>query len=305
MRHKKHLQCDVLKTKALAEDIWISLSILSVWMILIAFSVLSAAFPHWFEEIVAPGRETEVISIIEQADVFSHRGQYSKAAGLYLRALNMDPGNGPAMINHGITLMKMDRLDEGMKWLLKAEQVADLNRGTLLYHLGICHKKMGAIEKALVCYEEALDKEADNAMIYLEISRCYMDLKSYQDQLKNLDYALAAFSNPLEDYRRVLWSAEPLYRDSDPDNHKIIRQLLDSENFRRTDLGKYDLETFHRMKREDKFGAAIHFDMGLANAALLQYPEALHHFRKTLDYDPANQSAISNIEKIQNALNKR
>lgn len=282
---------------------FLSSTLVIVWMVLIVFTVVSHLFPVWMESIMSPGRQTEAMSFVENADMCFHRGQFQSAVALYERALTLEPEYGPAMINLGVTLLQLGQIEKAKRWLMNAESVTEINRGTLWYHLGICHQKSGAHEEALACFERALDREADNAPIHMEMSRSYAALKDPVNRLASLERAYRSFLDPLEDLAHMYHSLIASYRESDPEIYVMMQQKM-TLGFEAADLEPYDLVTFYAMKRQESLGGAIQFEMGLVKAESGRYEEAIGHFEETVRYDPGNEAARTNIRKIREALQK-
>lgn len=119
-----------------------------------------------------------------------------KAIITYQKALKLDPNHYWANLNLGCLYEEMQENETALIYLLQAKNI-DENGPMLNYNLGVVYAKVKQYDKAIECYQKAIDDSSDLACFNIAI--LYKDY--YKDYKMSKYYYLEAIKRNKNDYR--------------------------------------------------------------------------------------------------------
>src|SRR5579884_1789726 len=192
-------------------------------------------------------------------------GELGEALRLMLRALETEPRSPDVLINYGLTLNALNRLDEALASFdaaiaIKPDAAAYNNRGSVL-------NKLGRLEEAIASYGKAIALQPDYPEAYFNRSNVYIRQMRYAEALKDADRAIALRPNYVKAHNN---RANAL---------NALRRYQES------------LQAAERTVALDPHYAAGHYSRGNALARLGRHAEALEAYQRAVALDPNHAEA--------------
>lgn len=118
------------------------------------------------------------------------RGETENAITAYGKALAIDPDFPPALINTGVALYHLRRLDEAERLLFHVLRVKP-GDADALNTLGSCCKERGRLAQAVAAYRQVVAANPRHVFGWLNLGRCFMDAKLYAQGIEAYERVLA------------------------------------------------------------------------------------------------------------------
>ncbi|MCL1911045.1 MAG: tetratricopeptide repeat protein [Leptospirales bacterium] len=115
--------------------------------------------------------------LIEKAYELIEKENYEKAFELFAFGASIDNENVEVLNGLGITLCEMGRLDESRIIFERALRMNDNNPATYANIAGV-YWHLGDYEKALYCYQRAIDIDPSIEEVHYNIVNLYMDMNA-------------------------------------------------------------------------------------------------------------------------------
>ncbi len=216
-------------------------------------------------------------------------------------AVRLRPRDHVSLNNLALACIDLNRPQEAQQHLQQALELAPDNEGYLL-NLAALFRNMGRLDEAVELSRRVLEANADNLQAMTNISSLLLQAGNTQEALEtaqimvervpdaavghyNLAVALLHVRRPSDGEAEVLKALE-LGMDA-PALHLALAQA-------RQMLQRYEgaLEASQRAMelRED---SKSHFSKAMALKGLGRVDEAVHHFRKSIEYDPSDAQGAS------------
>ncbi|WP_347839980.1 tetratricopeptide repeat protein [uncultured Draconibacterium sp.] len=138
------------------EDRVISAIIIGLYIILALFAVASTFNPGWLQKISEPGKNTEALTFIDNANREMYSGNWKGAAMQYQQALVIDVDNREAYGNLGIALTRLGQFSKAKQCF---ENVKRLNQGLDSMAQFNYFESIGNLEKSIGDYNLRQNKE--------------------------------------------------------------------------------------------------------------------------------------------------
>lgn len=118
------------------------------------------------------------------ADCYRGMNQMDKSLEFWNRILERDPDNKVILARAGDTLRQLGRLDEAEKSYYKALDIEFDTYAAL--GLAMIHKEQGRYQEAVTSLSGIMDKDPNNARIYIEIAECQQKMGQRNEALNTL-----------------------------------------------------------------------------------------------------------------------
>lgn len=192
-------------------------------------------------------------------------GELGEALRLMLRALETEPRSPDVLINYGLTLNALNRLDEALASFdaaiaIKPDAAAYNNRGSVL-------NKLGRFDEAIASYARAIALQPDYPEAFFNRSNVYIRQKRYVEALKDADRAIALRPNYVKAHNNRANALNALHRYQE------------------------SLQAAERAVALDPHSAAGHYSRGNALARLGRHAEALEAYQRAVALDPNHAEA--------------
>jgi tetratricopeptide (TPR) repeat protein len=200
----------------------------------------------------------------------TEKGRYEEAIGAWNRALELSPSDPQALMNLGMSLMKVRRLDEAIAHLERSV-ASDAGNAEGYLNLGIALAMSGRLHEAIARYEMALQRDPNSPEVHSNLGVALV-------QTGRSDEGIAHYRQALE--------TNPNY----PEVHNNLAAAL-------AGAGKLDEAILHfrRVVELKPELAAAHGNLGRALARRGLMEEAIPHLEKALEGDPKSAELHNSI----------
>lgn len=272
----------------------ISYTILSFYVLLLVFVVISLENPKWLQELSEPGRNTEARTYMDEANIQIYSGNYLEARDIYLKALEIDTANRIIYGNLGLAYIKLGDFPKAEACL---NQVKRMSTGMDSIAMFNYYESMGNLRKEIGYQLKAQGKNADN--YFEEALHYYERAMKIMTHEPNLDYKYAHLLKSMgRDSLAVEYFNSGIQKDISPETEYYsalmndyipeiakghtesslkIQSLIKSGNI---DWSKYDIEAIKSQKLKSPQLALAYYNLGeiylrnkrpdLADIALVQ-----------------------------------
>lgn len=124
----------------------------------------------------AAGAAAEANRLKERGNLYKADGKLQEAAECYRRALQADPGCGPALYNLGVVLQESGRLAEAEE-AFRGCRALDPRDRDALFRLGLVLAGQARHADAADAYREALAIDRENPLLWLELAKSQRGLR--------------------------------------------------------------------------------------------------------------------------------
>ncbi len=273
--------------------------LLVVWAVLIGLGISSLFSPDWLEKMQRKGRAAEGSAAKSLGDLAYRRGEYARAAALYLDAAKIDPLAADIQHNLGTSYLEIGQVALAREALLRAQSLNPTSRVRLRIelHLGDVARKEGRFEEALRYYGQALGPDLRNDLVYRKIGTLQTELGNFELARDAFERALASQLDPALPLQEMLNRARD-GADVDADA-KAWLDAWGSRDISDIDWSKFDRELLEQMHASDPEVAKIHNYLGLIYDRLNQPEKAIEHFEASLRIWPNNMDAVQNLRILR------
>jgi tetratricopeptide (TPR) repeat protein len=284
--------------------------------IIIAWGIgeLSEKWPY--RKIILWPASLAVLSVLAICS-YLQTGYWKDSITLYQHALKVTEDNSLAHINIALPLFEQGRIDEAIRHMTQAIQIAPKSRQAL-NALGLYLYKAGRIDEAADCFQKVLEIDPAYAEAHFNIASILMDKGDYAAAVKHYRIALTSNDTPLArrklglallklgmfqeaitEYRKALSSMS-----GDPDVLNELGYALDH-------TGKSDeaIDLYNKALLIAPEDIYIHLNFGLALTNSGRFKEAAKEYEKILLLDPNNATAhndfgvaLSRLGKLDQAI---
>jgi Flp pilus assembly protein TadD len=136
-------------------------------------------------------------------------GRYPEAINLYARALRLRPDMAEAHNNLAISLRRLGRLAEAMT---SARRALELRPGypTALVNLGLSLVESGHVAEGLLCYDEAIRRDPENADAHHNRAQAWLLLGDWERGWREYEWRWRSSEFKPLPYRQPRWDGGPL-----------------------------------------------------------------------------------------------
>lgn len=271
----------------------ITYSLVGLWILLIAFEIVSAANPPWLAKISDPGRSVEARTYKDVADLLLRNGHYDLAISNYLKALEIKPDMVGATVNMAITFGRMGMVDKAIATLEDALAQNPERPSVIYYNLAEICEKSGRTDDAITYYNKSAEKAPFAIYAYRKLGKIYLERGDWDSAIYALQKALDNKLTMKVSYEGMLKRDINSFPD-DPEVREAIRSALD-KGVSWEDLKPYDNKIFVDVLKSEKELSRLHDYIGYAYAMKGDLLNAIPHFRIALSIWPENEQARNNL----------
>jgi len=279
------------------EDKIISVAIVSIWVFMLLFAILTLIQPSWLEQAASAGVKVEAATKKRAGDLYLGKKEYVNAIALYNQALQLDSTMKGAEANKAMAFFSMGNYQEAIKVyreLLKQQpDYPDL----VYYNLAEIYSKTGNKKEALECYINASKTAAYPAKDYRRAGKLLMDEKKWEAAAEQFQLALDNSPTPQNLYRSMLKKSLTEFKDS-PDTKQVIQQSLDRYNYNNW-MADYDTTLLNSLLNQDFEMAKTYNYLGYCYAMTGNYDDAAQYFKHALKIEPNYTDAIDNLGAVE------
>ncbi len=158
----------LLHTATVKQHLVVFVLIVSIWLFILAFALLTLLQPAWLKQLSEPGRLVESNSYVESANVQMYQGHFEKAIELYATAVKIDSTNVDALGNMGIAYMYLGNYALAEELFVKTitRNPDDFLKGVFYQNMGDLYDRMKKPATALDYYSTAIEKGLANPYVY-------------------------------------------------------------------------------------------------------------------------------------------
>jgi tetratricopeptide (TPR) repeat protein len=268
-------------------------SLLSVWVMLISFAVLSLANPNWVRSVNRVGREVESRSLLDQGDLAARQGRLGNAIENYKRALEIKPDLYTAQVNLAAVYLKLKRTELAENVLRHALTLSDADKGFVYYQLGELYEQRGEAAEAEANFRLALQDGARAGLIHRQLGALRYHAGDMPAARDELELALASFTSLTAPYLETLYTSLAINQ-NDSVNRVAIESLL-AQPCSDSTMAIFDTTLMRQVQGRDPEISHVHSNLGIVYVQLRDYTAAIEHFGKALDIWPENTIARDNL----------
>ncbi|MCK4548491.1 MAG: tetratricopeptide repeat protein [Candidatus Eisenbacteria sp.] len=281
----------------------ITVSLAAIWLVLIAFGVISRSSPGWLKDLARVGTKIESQVFVDQGDIHMRARKYQSAVASYQRALEIKPDYVEPRLNQAIAYARSGQLDLGVRTLREALETGVTQAEKVYYNLADLLVKQEKWDEAIQCYREALNLGINPGIAYHKMGTVYLGRNEHQKAREALENSLAAVRDATLPYLDMLQSSLSVYED-DPVNLRVVEEQI-AAGIREEDLALYDMEIIRRTNETSPRIARLHNLLGFACASLEDYDAAIAHFERSLEIRPGDAKTQKNLEALRGYGNQR
>ncbi len=257
---------------------------------------------------------TQSIEQILNQAVNAHQNKnFNEAEKFYIQALNIYPDNYAALVNFGVLLKTLNRLDEAKDNLSKAIKINPENKLGYL-NLGSVLFKLNKLDEAEINYKKTIEIKPDFAEGHFNLGIIF-------DNTNRFDLAIASYSEAIKiksNYSQAYNNLGNLYR-------KLKKVSYAEYNFKRLiEINPYSAEAYYNLG--NLYNDLDKFDQSLINytkaiklnpnfidaynlAGIVYHKlhkpyDAIEHYKKAIELNPNYAEAYCNLGISLNILNK-
>lgn len=253
-------------------DKYISLVILSSYLILIIFGITTLFTPDWLVKISEPGRKTEATTPFDYANKLMYEGNFELAITNYNESLKIDKDNRNTYGNLSIAYIKIGDFEMAENCLKEVERLSEgLDSTSLFIHyisradLEIAKsKKLNStvnLENALNYYFKAINLMPFDISTRYKYCSIAMMLNKDSIAIKNYKETLAMDRKSETFYFASLYDEYLTFgSDSDDENVKLLLALINSQ--KEVDWNRYDTISFKLNEKSQKETVNAYLNLG-------------------------------------------
>ncbi|PLX11183.1 MAG: hypothetical protein C0598_08745 [Marinilabiliales bacterium] len=275
----------------------ISISILSIWGLLIIMGLFTIIQPQWLKDLSTSGKTTEATSIKNAADNYLKNKKYDKAISLYKKALKITPDLKGAIANMAVAYQKKSDFSRSLtvfNYLLKMEPEYP---EVIYYNIAEIYEKTNDTDKALKSYLLSAKNSAFPEESYQKAGHILMNKQEWENALTKFYLAIEHKKDLKKLYKGMLIN----YQKSVSDTSLIyseINMILKSESYIPF-LNIYDEKSVNYQLSKDVKLIKTYNNIGFCLAKIKRYEESLVYLKKALEMDPGFVKAKNNLMVVE------
>ena len=219
----------------ISKDKTIRYSLISIWMILIIFGIVSMIKPVWLQKASDPGRKSEALINKNYGDGFLKQKKYQMAIVQYKRALQIDPDLESALGNLAITYTQMKLYDKAIALFNRTIKKNPKHKHTIYFNIGELYKKKDDLESAVKYYHKCAENAPFPSYAYRNIGKIYLENNKWDLAIESFQKALDNKFDLHNSYIGMLKRDQIIYSETAEITQKITSLLLENENPARYD----------------------------------------------------------------------
>lgn len=284
------------------EDKIISVAIVSLWVFMLLFAVLTLIQPFWLEQVASDGVKVEAVTKKQAGDLYLGKKEYANAIALYSDALQLDSTLKGAVANKAVAYYSMGNYQKAIKVYRELLKQQPDYPDIVYFNLAEIYSKIGNKKMALECYLNAASTAASPAKAFRRAGKLLMDEKKWEAAVDELQLALDDSPTSQNLYKSMLKKSLIVFKDV-PETKRLIQQSLESYNYYDW-IGVYDTALLNSLLRHDFEVAKTYNYMGYCYAMTGNYNDAGHLFKEALKIAPEYTDAINNLRACEILIEK-
>jgi Tfp pilus assembly protein PilF len=281
------------------DQVLFAVGLAGIWVVLIAFGVVSAMNPSWLQELSGAGQRYEAEDLKCFGDEKLRRGEYQWAITQYRASLRVLPDQLPVMANMAVAWAQAGDKRRAMSILRQAEAMASNQYGEDIvhYNIGLLLEEQGEAAQAMAQYEKAVGYGVHRDLVYRRLGALHLAAEEFPAAREAFEQTLEAQTDPCLPYLYMLHRSRSTAVEGD-EHHEAISAALD-RGVTVDELARYDLRTIEALRERDPEVAKTHNHLGLIFARIGDYNASARHFRRSLEIWPGNEDATRNLRILE------
>ena len=161
----------------------ITLAILAIWGVILAFGIITLLSPPWLVELSNPGLNAEAINIKTTGDRYLKNNEPEKAIALYKSALKILPDYQAAVANLAIAYQKTRNYQNAILSFQYLLNDNPMHPDVVYYNLGELEEKTGKSAEALKYFLLAAEHAPYPQNALQKAGKITMDQKKWEKSL--------------------------------------------------------------------------------------------------------------------------
>ncbi|MBI4377606.1 MAG: tetratricopeptide repeat protein [Nitrospinae bacterium] len=239
--------------------------------------------------------QNEAQKYFEAGNAYYNNGNYLKACGSYMKAIEKDPDFALAYNNWGLSLHYLKRYDEAIeRYKIAVEK--DPNYALAYYNWGNAILELKRYDEAIERYKIATEKDPNYALAYYNWGIILSELKRYDEAIerykitteKDPNYAPAYYNwgiilSELKRYDEAI-ERYKIAVEKDPNYAPAYNNWGLSLHI----LKRYDeaIERYKIATEKDPNYALAYYNWGIILSELKRYDEAIERYKTAVEKDP-------------------
>jgi len=279
-----------------AVDKFMTYSLLLIWILLIAFALISITRPQWLINISESEKHEEAMTFKRFGDRFLEQKEYGRAIYQYKLALKIQPDLYYALGNLAVVYSKLGHYTEAVSTLEKMIELKPEFSYIAQTNLAEIYEKNNSIENAIKYYSEAAENAPFPSHLYSKLGYLYCTVNDWEKGIEAFRKSILERSDLKRFYTGML--ERDYHRISDhPEVRDRISQLLEqviSEN----EFERFDEVVFKKILSRDKEYAVTINNLGWAYEMIGELEKAAELYDYALKIWPRYLQAKNNLESI-------
>ncbi len=245
-------------------------------------------------------------SHIELGNLAENKGDVAAAIAHYRQALELQPGSGSAHAKLALALGQTGNDDEAMPHFQRSIEL-EPERVVMYNNRAMALVRQGKLDEALADFRQAEKLDPDSLPVQVNLASCLADAGKFEEAILHFRRAIEIDPDAIVLYQLVaqlLRRQEQNQPAAEWDARAVAagRRLARTENRRGSELakqGKIDavLACFQAAIAADAGFAPAHDNLADVLAARGRIQEAIEHYRRALQIDPADARAKSGLAR--------
>ncbi len=293
---KKHTE----NKNAVTTNKYISYFIVTTYVFLIVFALISFSSPDWLKSVSKAGKDTESAIFKEYGDSFLDAGEFNKALAQYEHAISINPDFIEVYTNMGVCYYLKGDHKNALLYLKKSINLNDNFQDVSYFYIGEILSAKGDHENAIDFYLKSAELTPFPLASYQKAGDFLTHAKRWEEALDSYNKALDSRYTMQTCYIGMLKKNYNLYYDNDEIKQEL-KNLLE-KGIDSTSLVTYDELIFNKQSVKYFNIAAIYTQCGYIYGQDGDLTKAIEYFKKALQVNPTYDDALRNLNYAQTLL---
>ncbi len=274
--------------------------LMSVYVLLAIFGIISMLSPGWLKGLSKIGREAEARIMHDYGNSFITKGNYEMAALQYQKAIQIYPQMSEAYINLGIACKSQMNLDDAMMNFNKALTFKGIALDNIYFHMAEIYALQNNPQMAVQYFLKSAECAPFPQNAFQKAGEILNNTAQWQKSKEVFDSALVNACNMKNCYLGML--KRDYYLFTKEEVRKDILSLL-HKGYDPQKMVCYDEHSFNQALTRDDQMAGIYNQYGYLYAMTGDYRKAAESFALALQIKPDFMQARDNMNAAYHKLN--
>lgn len=268
----------------------ILITLLSFWIFLFVFGIISMQDPKWLRNISSQDRRNEALVCLNSGDYHLSKGNYRRAIDNYRKATKIIPDYGDAFMKLGIAYREMGAYKKSENYFLKALN-NDLSSPNLVYgYLGSLAERADDYEEAFKYYSQAASINPDPTRPLAAIGKLLLRKHEIDSAIVYLQKAKRTLEDFRFPYLQSVKKAIQFHSITHPTEKEAINKAKQKykDGIQSVDLNYYAIGILEQDRLRSHEAAQIYYTLGIAYCSRQDFRDGIPLLEKAVDINPNN-----------------